>query len=171
MVLNIPESGMLLESSANTTTELPSQAFAIALSGSVIEDMIACVQNGGDIQLALGSNPVSVATPASFCYCRRLSAIVSYSTLLHNSPVLDTCTQMPLTLLHEMLPSCASETPLSTASRCSKVLTISIAEIPVRRPRGTDTKDLRSIWLRPFPRRFRRSLHGHETTESHHVHL
>ncbi|KAK4154745.1 hypothetical protein C8A00DRAFT_42551 [Chaetomidium leptoderma] len=57
MVLNISESGVMLESSAKATAGLPTQAFAIALSGSVIEDMIACVQNGGDIQLALGSNP------------------------------------------------------------------------------------------------------------------
>ncbi|KAK4129463.1 hypothetical protein N657DRAFT_677078 [Parathielavia appendiculata] len=57
MALDISDSGMLLGSSANATAELPSQAFAISLSGSVIEDMIACVQNGGDIQLALGSNP------------------------------------------------------------------------------------------------------------------
>ncbi|KAK4039833.1 hypothetical protein C8A01DRAFT_16220 [Parachaetomium inaequale] len=57
MVLNISENGVLLESSARATAELPAQAFAISLSGSVIEDMIACVQNGGDIQLALGSNP------------------------------------------------------------------------------------------------------------------
>jgi RNA polymerase II elongation factor ELL len=59
MVLNISENGVMLESSARASAELPAQAFAISLSGSVIEDMIACVQNGGDIQLALGSNPVS----------------------------------------------------------------------------------------------------------------
>jgi len=57
MVLNISESGVLLDGSAKAMAGLPAQAFAISLSGSVIEDMIACVQNGGDIQLALGSNP------------------------------------------------------------------------------------------------------------------
>ncbi|KAK3903893.1 hypothetical protein C8A05DRAFT_14190 [Staphylotrichum tortipilum] len=56
-MLNISESGMLLESSANPMAGLPAQAFAISLSASVIDDMIACVQNGGDIQLALGSSP------------------------------------------------------------------------------------------------------------------
>ncbi|KAL2136639.1 hypothetical protein VTI74DRAFT_2668 [Chaetomium olivicolor] len=57
MVLNISESGVLLESSADHMAGLPQQAFAIALSGSVIEDMIACVESGGDIQLSLGNNP------------------------------------------------------------------------------------------------------------------
>ncbi|KAK3310197.1 uncharacterized protein B0T15DRAFT_488882 [Chaetomium strumarium] len=57
MVLNIPENGVSIESSAQAMAELPNQAFAIALSPSVIEDMILCVQNGGDIQLALGSAP------------------------------------------------------------------------------------------------------------------
>ncbi|KAL2137915.1 hypothetical protein VTI28DRAFT_3284 [Corynascus sepedonium] len=57
MVLNFPESGVVIESSAKDTAALPAQAFAITLSDSVIEDMILCVQNGGDIQLALGSNP------------------------------------------------------------------------------------------------------------------
>ncbi|KAJ4297035.1 hypothetical protein N0V88_003951 [Collariella sp. IMI 366227] len=57
MSLNISESGVLLESSAKEMAGLPQQAFAIALSGSMIEDMIACVQGGGDIQLALGSTP------------------------------------------------------------------------------------------------------------------
>ncbi len=66
MGLNISESGVLLETSA--TAGLPLQAFAISLSGSVIEDMIACVQNGGDIQLAMGNSPVSIESPAS-CYC------------------------------------------------------------------------------------------------------
>lgn len=80
MVLNISESGMLLESPAKATAQLPAQAFAIALSGSVIEDMIACVQNGGDIQLALGSNPVSFEVPVSIvlCCCLLLSAIVLF---------------------------------------------------------------------------------------------
>jgi hypothetical protein len=58
MVLNIPDNGLLLESSPEIAAGLPAQAFAITLSQSVIEDMIACVQNGGDIQLALGANPV-----------------------------------------------------------------------------------------------------------------
>lgn len=91
MVLNISESGVLLESPAKHTAGLPQQAFAISLSGSVIEDMIACVQNGGDIQLALGSSPVSIEAPASVIagYCLLFSAIVYYSVVLHNSPGVD----------------------------------------------------------------------------------
>lgn len=73
MVLNISESGVLLDGSAKAMAGLPAQAFAISLSGSVIEDMISCVQNGGDIQLALGSNPVSIELLAP-----HFSAIVSY---------------------------------------------------------------------------------------------
>ncbi|KAK4136538.1 hypothetical protein BT67DRAFT_183056 [Trichocladium antarcticum] len=57
MVLNISEGGLLLDSSAKAMAGLPSQAFAIQLSGSDIEDMIACVQNGGGLQLSMGSNP------------------------------------------------------------------------------------------------------------------
>ncbi|KAL2165301.1 hypothetical protein VTH06DRAFT_598 [Thermothelomyces fergusii] len=57
MVFSFPDGGVVVESSAKIAAELPAQAFAITLSDSVIEDMILCVQNGGDIQLALGSNP------------------------------------------------------------------------------------------------------------------
>lgn len=60
MVLNIPDSGLQLESSAKAAAALPLQAFALTLSDSVIEDMINCVQNGQDIQLSLGGSPVSV---------------------------------------------------------------------------------------------------------------
>lgn len=59
MALNISEGGLLLDSSAKAMAGLPTQAFAIQLSGSDIEDMIACVQNGGGLQLSMGSNPVS----------------------------------------------------------------------------------------------------------------
>ncbi|KAK0631797.1 hypothetical protein B0T14DRAFT_11552 [Immersiella caudata] len=57
MVVNVPDSGLALESSAKAMAGLPMQAFAITLSDSVIEDMIECVQNGQDIQLSLGSSP------------------------------------------------------------------------------------------------------------------
>lgn len=55
--LKVPDSGLLLESSAGKDAGLPSQAFALSLSDNVIEDMIKCVQNGDGIQLALGGNP------------------------------------------------------------------------------------------------------------------
>lgn len=54
----IAPNGLLVESTEATAGH-PTQAFALTLSGNVIEDMIACVQNGGDIQLSLGSTPVS----------------------------------------------------------------------------------------------------------------
>ncbi|KAM7206778.1 hypothetical protein V8F33_000421 [Rhypophila sp. PSN 637] len=57
MVVNIPDNGLLLESSAKAMVGLPTQAFAITLSDSMIEDMIKCVQDGGDLQLSLGNNP------------------------------------------------------------------------------------------------------------------
>lgn len=58
--LKIPENGVMLKGSAGRdVASLPPQAFAISLNDSVIEGMIKCVQNGGDIQLALGARPVS----------------------------------------------------------------------------------------------------------------
>lgn len=58
-ILAVPESGLQLESSTKSSNFLPLQAFNIALNDSVIEDMIKCVQNGDQIELALGNNPVS----------------------------------------------------------------------------------------------------------------
>ncbi len=57
-VLKIPDAGLLLESSEDTMAGLPAQAFALNLDDSVIEDMIACVQDGQGITLSLGSSPV-----------------------------------------------------------------------------------------------------------------
>lgn len=56
MVLNMSES-LVLSSSADNMSELPQQAFALALSDNIIEDMIACVQKGQEIQLSLGDTP------------------------------------------------------------------------------------------------------------------
>lgn len=57
--LKIPESGVLLKGSPSDDSDpVPQQAFAISLSDNVIEDMIKCVQDGEDIQLALGASPV-----------------------------------------------------------------------------------------------------------------
>lgn len=58
-MLAIPENGLQLESSAKSSNFLPLQAFGLSLDDSVIEDMIKCVQNGDQIELALGNNPVS----------------------------------------------------------------------------------------------------------------
>lgn len=69
MVLDIGESGLVLESSAKAMAGLPTQSFAVSLSGSLIEDMIACVQNGGGIQLALGASPVSTLLKFLPAYC------------------------------------------------------------------------------------------------------
>lgn len=56
--LKIPESGVLLKGSPSDDSDpVPQQAFAISLSDNVIEDMIKCVQDGEDIQLALGASP------------------------------------------------------------------------------------------------------------------
>jgi hypothetical protein len=58
--LKVPDAGLHLEGpNSNSASSLPAQAFAITLSDSVIEDMIKCVQSGEDIQLSLGSSPVS----------------------------------------------------------------------------------------------------------------
>lgn len=65
MAIDVPEDGLLLENSAKVMAAgLPTQAFAITLSNSMIEDMIKCVQDGGGIQLALGGSPVSGFSPS-----------------------------------------------------------------------------------------------------------
>jgi RNA polymerase II elongation factor ELL len=58
MVFKMPDT-LVLSSSANAMAELPQQAFALTLSDDMIEDMIACVQKGQEIQLSLGDTPVS----------------------------------------------------------------------------------------------------------------
>ncbi|KAI1761784.1 hypothetical protein GGR53DRAFT_456747 [Hypoxylon sp. FL1150] len=55
--ITVPDAGLLLESSANSSDYLPMQAFGITLSDNVIEDMIKCVQDGQEIELTLGSSP------------------------------------------------------------------------------------------------------------------
>lgn len=59
MVLRVPDAGLSLEGSAKSMAALPPQAFAVTLDDNVIEDMIACVRNGQDIQLSFGNTPVS----------------------------------------------------------------------------------------------------------------
>lgn len=61
MVLKVPDAGLALEGSAKAMAALPSQAFAVTLNDKLLEDMIACVQNGQEIQLSLGDAPVSFA--------------------------------------------------------------------------------------------------------------
>ncbi|EEY17658.1 COM1 [Verticillium alfalfae VaMs.102] len=55
--LKVPDAGLQLEGSADASVGVPTQAFALSLPDSVIEDMIRCVQNGEDIQLSLGNSP------------------------------------------------------------------------------------------------------------------
>ncbi|KAK2046907.1 hypothetical protein LZ31DRAFT_180254 [Colletotrichum somersetense] len=55
--LKVPETGLILESSAASGNPVPPQAFTINLSDHVLEDMIRCVQSGEDLQLSLGSSP------------------------------------------------------------------------------------------------------------------
>jgi hypothetical protein len=105
MVLSISESGMLLESSARASAQLPAQAFAIALSGSVIEDMIACVQNGGDIQLALGSSPVSIEAPVSIvvCYCLPFKGVAQWRDRQNRTTTVKTLLIPPYIYSHDSL--------------------------------------------------------------------
>lgn len=60
MPLKVPENGLHLGAGKDST--LPPQAFAVQLSDNVIENMIKCVQDGGDLSLDLGSDPVSKIT-------------------------------------------------------------------------------------------------------------
>ncbi|KAI2616028.1 hypothetical protein GGR54DRAFT_610875 [Hypoxylon sp. NC1633] len=59
-VLSVPDTGLLLESLADSSDRLPLQAFGVMLSDSVIEDMIKCVQGGQEVELTLGSSPCFV---------------------------------------------------------------------------------------------------------------
>lgn len=58
--LRVPGDGLLLSGSPGESESFPSQAFAITLSDDVIGDLVRCAQNGGDIELSLGSSPVSL---------------------------------------------------------------------------------------------------------------
>lgn len=58
--LRVPGDGLLLSGSPGEGQSFPSQAFAITLSDDVIGDLVRCAQNGGDIELSLGSSPVSL---------------------------------------------------------------------------------------------------------------
>lgn len=57
--LKVPENGLTLHGTSNNDTNIPPQAFAITLNDNIIEDMIKCVQGGNDIELVLGTKPVS----------------------------------------------------------------------------------------------------------------
>lgn len=57
--IRVPDTGLILESSAASGNPVPPQAFTINLSDNVLEDLIKCVQSGEDLQLSLGSSPVS----------------------------------------------------------------------------------------------------------------
>lgn len=57
--LRIPNAGLQLESSPGLRDSLPMQAFGIMLNDSMIEDMIKSVRSGQDVELTLGSSPVS----------------------------------------------------------------------------------------------------------------
>lgn len=68
--LRVPGDGLLLSGSPGENQSFPSQAFAITLGDDVIGDLVRCAQNGGDIELSLGSSPVSFypsATRLLFC--------------------------------------------------------------------------------------------------------
>ncbi|KAK3983832.1 hypothetical protein QBC44DRAFT_254246 [Cladorrhinum sp. PSN332] len=57
MALNIADGGLALDGSAKAMAGLPMQAFGITLSDDQLEELIAITQNGGSIELSLGSDP------------------------------------------------------------------------------------------------------------------
>jgi len=59
-ILNILDSGLQLESLPNSSEFFPLQAFGITLDNGMIEEMIRCVQGGQNVELTLGSTPVSL---------------------------------------------------------------------------------------------------------------
>jgi malonyl CoA-acyl carrier protein transacylase len=58
MTLKIPDGGLLLEGPSGKDPNVPPQAFAITLNDNIIESLIKCVQNGENLELALGKTPV-----------------------------------------------------------------------------------------------------------------
>ncbi|KAI0392766.1 hypothetical protein F5Y17DRAFT_435001 [Xylariaceae sp. FL0594] len=59
-ILNIPDSGLELESSPNSREFLPAQVFGVTIYDDVIEDMIRCVQSGQEVDLTLGGTPTFI---------------------------------------------------------------------------------------------------------------
>jgi RNA polymerase II elongation factor ELL len=57
MTLKIPDGGLLLEGPSGKDPNVPPQAFAITLNDNIIESLIKCVQNGENLELALGKTP------------------------------------------------------------------------------------------------------------------
>ncbi|TQV98605.1 hypothetical protein V2A60_007673 [Cordyceps javanica] len=55
--LKVPEAGLLLQGPSVHDTPLPPQAFALSLSGSVVDGLLRAARDGSSIQLALGKNP------------------------------------------------------------------------------------------------------------------
>lgn len=57
--LKVPEAGLTLEGSSGQVDAIPSQAFALTLSGDVVANLIKASRGGDGIQIALGKTPVS----------------------------------------------------------------------------------------------------------------
>ncbi|KAJ2957576.1 hypothetical protein NQ176_g11237 [Zarea fungicola] len=55
--LKIPEAGLLLQGPLGQETPLPPQAFALSLSGNLVDSLVKAVRDGGSIQLSLGKAP------------------------------------------------------------------------------------------------------------------
>lgn len=95
--LKIPEGGVMLKGSPGEDSDpLPQQAFTLSLSDSVIEGMIQCVQDGGDIQLALGAQPVSAGNRNNGFVVAHLMCAGKRRTTFDLESV-DTCQHPPTT--------------------------------------------------------------------------
>ncbi|KAM3473130.1 hypothetical protein MY5147_004944 [Beauveria neobassiana] len=55
--LKVPEAGLLLQGPSGPDTPLPPQAFALSLSGGIVDSLLRAARDGDSIQLALGKNP------------------------------------------------------------------------------------------------------------------
>ncbi|KAJ3476201.1 hypothetical protein NLG97_g9202 [Lecanicillium saksenae] len=56
--LKVPEAGLLLQGPSGQETPLPPQAFALSLSGSIVDSLVRAAREGSSIQLALGKTPL-----------------------------------------------------------------------------------------------------------------
>ncbi|KAK1755003.1 hypothetical protein QBC47DRAFT_301341 [Echria macrotheca] len=122
MVVTIPDAGLVLESSAKAVAGLPTQAFAVSLSNSMIENMIECVKNGGDIQLSLGNSPAFLFDNQQVVIPNSLESF-DYDIFVSNSPHPTTASRLPSPAMSLFKPFKLKPLPATTSksSRMEKL--------------------------------------------------
>jgi len=170
MVLKVPDAGLALECSVKAMAALPSQAFAVTLNDKLLEDMIACVQNGQEIQLSLGDAPVSFAPfycGTRCCFCasklysraRRLLCCTTMAECWDNRVQVSYRDASLLFNLHCTRSSHSSYLPTSMLSSSlllflqASILTTS-SDISTWRPGISDPRFFKPLRIRPLLLKF-----------------